>query len=73
MQEDKNTSKMILYILAKCVLYIIMTIIILIIVAILSIKIIYLYEENKFIDNCIKEGDTQEHCQSIWSEVDSLN
>lgn len=42
-------------------------------VAVLFLQIFYLYEEKKFVNNCVEEGNTKEHCQSIWSEIDALN
>ncbi len=65
----KNILKSILYVVYKCALYFIVATFI----AVLFIQIFYLYEENKFIDDCVKKGDTREHCQSIWSEIDALN
>ena len=66
---NKNVLKSIWNLFYKCILCLIMVAIF----AILFIQIFYLYEEKKFIDNCVKEGDTQKHCQSIWSEIDALN
>ena len=62
-------NKSIWYVFYKCTLYLI----IVSLVAILFLQIFYLYEEKKFVDNCVEEGDTQEHCQSTWSEIDALN
>ena len=42
-------------------------------IAVLFIQMFYLYEEKKFIDDCVKEGETQKHCQNIWAEIDALN
>lgn len=66
---NKNVLKSTWYVFYRCILCLIMVAL----VAVLFIQIFYLYEEKKFIDNCVKEGDTQEHCQSIWSEIDDLN
>ena len=66
---NKNVLKSIWYVFYRCILCLIMVAL----VVDLFIQIFYLYEEKKFIDNCVKEGDTQEHCQSIWSEIDVLN
>ena len=65
---NKNVLKSIWYVFYRCILCLIMVALV-----VLFIQIFYLYEEKKFIDNCVKEGDTQEHCQSIWSEIDVLN
>lgn len=66
---NENILKSIWSVFYKCTLCLIMVVL----VVTLFIQIFYLYEEKKFIDNCVKEGDTQEHCQSIWSEIDALN
>lgn len=65
----KNILESILYVFYRCALYLIVAAF----TAVLFIQIFYLYEERKFIEDCVKEGDTQEHCQSIWSEIDALN
>lgn len=65
----KNILESIWYVFYRCILCLIMVAL----VVVLFIQIFYLYEEKKFIDNCVKEGDTQEHCQSIWSEIDAVN
>ena len=64
----KNILESIWYVFYRCILCLIMVALV-----VLFIQIFYLYEEKKFIDNCVKEGDTQEHCQSIWSEIDAVN
>ena len=66
---NKNILQSILYVFYKCALYLIVAAF----TAVLFIQIFYLYEEKKFIEDCVKKGDTQEHCQSIWSEIDALN
>lgn len=66
---NKNVLKPIWYVFYKGVLCLIMVAF----VVVLFLQIFYLYEEKKFIDNCVKEGDTQERCQSIWSEIDALD
>ena len=58
-RREKYLEK-ILHTLSKWLLRIITTIMILIVAAILFIRIIYLYEENKFINNCVEEGNSQE-------------
>ena len=65
----KNILESIWYVFYRCILCLIMVAL----VVVLFIQIFYLYDEKKFIDNCVKEGDTQEHCQSIWSEIDAVN
>ena len=62
-------NKSIWYVFYRCILYLIIAAF----VVVLFIQISYLYEEKKFIDDCVNGGDTQEHCQSIWSEIDALN
>lgn len=73
MQRDENIFKKILHIVCRCILYVISTIIILTVVAIFFIRIIYFYEENKFIKDCVKEGNSEKQCQSVWVEVDALD
>lgn len=66
---NKDILKSIRHIFYKCTLCLIIAAL----VAVLFLQIFYLYEEKKFVDNCVEEGDTKEHCQSIWSEIDALN
>ena len=73
MQQNKNIIQEVLYGLIKSVFYTGIVIIGLIIAAVIFILIFQLVEEKKFVNNCVNEGDTQEHCQSIWSEIDALN
>ncbi len=62
-------NKSIRHIFYKCILCLIIAAL----VAVLFLQIFYLYEEKKFVNNCVEEGNTKEHCQSIWSEIDALN
>lgn len=65
----KNILESILYVFYKCALYFIVAAF----TVVLFIQIFYIYEEKKFIEDCVRKGDTQEHCQSIWSEIDAVN
>lgn len=58
---------------AKYILYFISIVAILAVVAVILTQTSYLYEKREFINNCIKEGDSLEHCRNIWIEIDALN
>lgn len=62
-----------LHTLSKWVLRTIVIIITLFVAAILFIFIFHFYEESKFINNCMEEGNSREKCQSIWGEIDALD
>lgn len=58
---------------AKYILYFIAIVVILTVATVIFTQLTYLYEEKEFVNHCVKEGDTLEHCRSIWSEIDALN
>lgn len=62
-----------LYKVAKYILYFIAIVIILAVVTVILTQVTYLYEKKEFINNCVKEGDSLEHCRNIWTEIDALN
>jgi hypothetical protein len=62
-----------LHILSKYLLYFIIATVIFVIVVVIALQMFSLYEEKKFINNCLAEGYSQNHCQNIWNEVDALN
>ncbi len=68
-----NKIKEILYILSKYPLYFIIVSVIFVITVIITLQMFSLYEEKKFINNCLTEGYSQNHCQNIWNEIDALN
>jgi len=73
MQKNKYIIKKILSASCKTILYLIIAITISIIFAIIFLFMLSLYEKNKFINNCINDGHSQEYCQNVWNEIDALN
>lgn len=58
---------------AKYILYFIAIVVILTVATVIFTQLTYLYEEKEFVNNCVKEGDSLEHCRNIWTEIDALN
>ena len=73
MLKNQTKIKNFLRKLSKYVFYSISAVIILVIFIIVALQIFSFYEKSKFINNCLAEGYSQEHCQSVWGEIDALN
>lgn len=73
MLKNQSKIKNFLYKLSKYAFYSISSVIILVITIIIALQIFSLYEEKKFINNCLAEGYSQNHCHNIWNEIDALN
>jgi hypothetical protein len=59
--------------LSRFFLYIVLIVLIFGVVTTIFSFAIYTYEEKIFIQDCIKDGTTQEKCQIIWEEVSELD
>ena len=68
-----NKLKDFLHILSKYLLHFVVTTVILLITVVIALQMFSLYEEKKFINNCLAEGYSQNHCHNIWNEIDALN
>ena len=71
--QEGNILQKVLHEVTKYILHIIATAIILTVMIVILIQITYLHEKKELIDTCIKEGNSLEHCQSVWDEIDALN
>lgn len=68
-----NKLKDFLHILSKYLLHFVVATVILLITVVIALQMFSLYEEKKFINNCLAEGYSQNHCHNIWNEIDALN
>ena len=69
MEKDESILKQILYRLYKYSLYLVVTVVTVVIFLLVYIS----YENKRFINRCMNEGYSLEHCQAVCAEINALD